>query len=235
MEPELKRSRELVLATARSELGTWWPNPWWPTGKSDHNDCMAFVSWALYGLDGNQPYYAWVPSIMERAIREGRWKGVTERDGRRGDWAATRDIQAGDIVVLDWYFRDSRDHVVIATGPILYGVLPCIQTNNGGGGTGGGSDSVRLIGYPERFILGRYRPPYPASVPASPSPAKPLPVQHNPLGDHMPVIYVIDGNTVYAWDTATGVKRKLNATEWRIVRGAYAAAGLKVPVTNWPK
>lgn len=162
------RTLDEVLDVARSGLGTWWPNPWWPTGASSHNDCMAFVSWALYGLNGRQPFYTYVPHIMDRAIREGRWHGGKALTKRPTDQRYADGIRAGDVVIFDWRFVGSRDHVGIALGAPKDGGIRVRQANNGGGGTGRGGvrDPAEDITYGTQFVLGYYRPPYRSSAPA---------------------------------------------------------------------
>lgn len=53
--------------------------------------------------------------------------------------------------------------------------------------------------------------------------------------DDMPIIYIIQKGTVYAFETATSKKRRLGPDEWATVRNAYTAAGRKVPVAEWGK
>lgn len=156
------RTVDEVIRIAGTGIGKWWPNPWWPGGNSTFNDCAAFVSWALYGLNGNKPIYTYVPYIMDRAIREGRWTGGKALTPRPQTRTNSDGIRRGDIVIFDWRFRGSRDHVGIALQEPRNGGILTRQANNGGGGMGNAytNDPAADVNYPTQFVLGYYRPAY---------------------------------------------------------------------------
>ncbi len=156
------RTVDEVIRIAGTGIGKWWPNPWWPGGNSTFNDCAAFVSWALYGLKDNKPLYTYVPYIMDRAIREGRWTGGKALTPRPQTRTNADGIRRGDIVIFDWRFRGSRDHVGIALQEPRNGGILTRQANNGGGGMGNAytNDPAADVNYPTQFVLGYYRPAY---------------------------------------------------------------------------
>lgn len=148
--PTLTRTREEALTIAGAGLGTHWPNPWWPGGSPSHNDCAAFVSWALYGLNGRTPFITWVPDFMKLAVEQGRWT-----EGATG-------LQRGDLPIFDWHGRGSRDHIGIALEGARGNRVLVRQTNNAGS-RGGARDAAADLSYSTALVLGHYRPPYAAS------------------------------------------------------------------------
>lgn len=174
------RTASEALSVAHSGLGQWWPNAWWPGGNSTFNDCAAFVSWALYGLAGGRPAYTYVPHLMERAIRERRWYGGSALAGRPQDGRHAAGMVLGDVVILDWRFRGSRDHVGLFLGYVGSDYIRVRQANNGGGGNGNANtrDPAEDVTYHRRFVLGYYRPPYRTTSPAGGN--------ITPIGETMP-------------------------------------------------
>lgn len=139
---DLVAGLEGTIARAYTQLGVWWPNPWWPSGNSSFDDCAAFVSWVLWGLDGGAPRQTIVSGIVERS-------GLQMIAGNQG-------IRRGDLLGLRWSDDVNYDHIAIAlAAPDGNGYVSTIEAN------GGGNDLVavrsRNIGYVHNYA----RPAYP--------------------------------------------------------------------------
>lgn len=147
--PTLQRSLEETLALMGSEGGRTWPNDWWPTGNSAYDDCAAFVSWALFGLNGRQPFYTYVSQIQTWGRNLGVWHN------------RAAGLQRGDVIAFDWDGDGDPDHTEI-----------CVSTSNGGawvtsrGTNANPGDDVRDRTRSTAYVLSYIRPPYPNSATA---------------------------------------------------------------------
>lgn len=145
--PELVASLEGTIARAGAQLGAWWPNPWWPTGNSSYNDCAAFVSWCLWGLNGRQPYQTIVSGVIERS-------GLEFHAGAAG-------IRRGDVAGFRWTLADNYDHTeLVLSSPSALGMIQTIGAN------GGGSDKVAIHTRSTGYVHNYARPAYQGTVTA---------------------------------------------------------------------
>lgn len=141
--PKLVSSLEGTIARMGSQLGVRWPNPWWPTGVPAFDDCAAFVSWALWGLNGNQPYQTVVSGLVERS-------GFEFHTGRIG-------IRRGDLLGFRWTQDVNYSHIEVALGPADgHSNVRTIGANAGPG------DSVAIRTRPTFYVHNFARPNYTA-------------------------------------------------------------------------
>lgn len=143
--PKTQRSLEETLALMARYGGTRWPNPWWPSGNSNYDDCAAAVSWALFGLNSyNNPFYSYVSQIQNYFSGLGRrtW-------GRSG-------IQRGDVLAFSWtQDPNSFDHTEIALGPVSpSGLITSRGTNSNPG------DDMRDRTRSASYVVSFSRPDY---------------------------------------------------------------------------
>lgn len=96
--PPVKLSAAGTLTKMKAQFGKSWPNPWWPTGNSKYNDCAAAVSWALFGLKGDQPYYTVVSQLLA---------------GIGGVHMGNAGLKAGDVIGFDWGYGNNYDHTEV--------------------------------------------------------------------------------------------------------------------------
>jgi CHAP domain len=140
-------SAQEALDKLKSQWGVWWPNPWWPTGNSSYNDCAACMSWCLFNLNGNQPYYTYVSEIQNW----GAGIGVKHMGGAG--------MQPGDVVGFDWTGDGGYDHtemVVSVSGSSFV---------SRGTNSSGGDDLIDRQRSTSQ-VLSYVRPPYAGSQPA---------------------------------------------------------------------
>jgi hypothetical protein len=138
-----RASLEDTIALLRGQIGVSWPNPWWPEGVPAFNDCAAFQSWGLFGLNGDQPYQTVVSGLIERS-------GLEFHAGNVG-------IQRGDLLGLRWSAQVNYDHIGMALGPPnAAGVVQTIDAN-------GGTNKVALSTRSVRNVHNFARPNYPAT------------------------------------------------------------------------
>jgi peptidoglycan hydrolase-like protein with peptidoglycan-binding domain len=92
-------------------------------GRGSEAWCADFVSWVntQAGNPMNDPY---CPSLEEKMIRRGAWKG-------------RHNPQPGDLVFFDWNGNRSADHVGIVKSVNRNGTLTTIEGNTGTGRAGG--------------------------------------------------------------------------------------------------
>ena len=89
--PELlNRSPEEVLNAMARSWGTTWPNPWWPSGNSGYDDCVACVSYYLFGLNSfGNPYYTYVSQIQNWGRDRGVWHAGSDGGDPATCWPST--------------------------------------------------------------------------------------------------------------------------------------------------
>jgi peptidoglycan hydrolase-like protein with peptidoglycan-binding domain len=130
--------RERILALAQGEVGTReatgnndgdvtkYPNAF---GRGQESYCADFASWVLTNAGGslNDP---WCPSIKNRLINTGNWKGRT-------------DPQPGDLVLFDWDGDNVADHVGLVKSVNGNGTITTIEGNTGGPGGEGVWEKTR--------------------------------------------------------------------------------------------
>lgn len=117
--PNVVRSREAAIALGLSVMGRRWPNEWWPTGNSAYDDCAAFVSWLLFGLNGQYPYQTYVSGVVERS-------GLEFHRGAAG-------LARGDAIGFLWSNDGSNYHhtELALSSPDGAGWFQTIGTNAG--------------------------------------------------------------------------------------------------------
>jgi hypothetical protein len=142
--PLLRTSAQEALNLLKSYWGTSWPNPWWPTGVPAYNDCAACMSWCLFGLNGNQPYYTYVSQI------QALWP---KHAGAAG-------MQPGDVIAFDWQGDGDPDHTEMCVS-IGGGQVTSRGTNSSGG------DNLIDRTRSTSQVLSYVRPPYSAATPAT--------------------------------------------------------------------
>jgi len=147
--PNPQRSLEDTLALMGSRGGQSWPNDWWPTGNGRYDDCAAFVSWALFGLNGRQPFYTYVSQIQNWGRNLGVWHN------------RATGLRRGDVIAFDWDGDGDPDHTEI-----------CVSTSNGGawvtsrGTNANPGDDVRDRTRSTAYVLSYIRPNYPNTASA---------------------------------------------------------------------
>lgn len=172
---------EDTIGLLHSQLGVSWPNPWWPHGVPTYNDCAAFQSWGLFGLNGDQPFHIVVSDLIERS-------GLEFHAGNQG-------IRRGDLLGLRWSAQVNYDHIGMALGPP--DATGHIQTIDANGGTNKVAVSVRSILNVHNFA----RPHYPATSTAG---GGGIPIdnqQEDPMTSSTRVFQIVDaqGNDVPDW------------------------------------
>lgn len=136
---------EGTIARLVSQLGVSWPNAWWPGGNDGaDNDCAAFQSWGLWGLNANNaPYQYNVSGVIERS-------GLPFHAGNQG-------IQRGDIPGFRWSTAVNYDHIGMAlASPNSAGWFKTIDAN---GPTNKVAYTMRNISDVHNFV----RPNYPTT------------------------------------------------------------------------
>jgi hypothetical protein len=155
--PTLQRSLEDTLAVMGAEGGKSWPNPWWPTGISAYDDCAAFVSWALFGLNGRQPFYTYVSQIQNWGRSLGTWH------------SRAAGLQRGDVIAFDWDGDGDPDHTEVCVSVSADGLRVTSRGTNANPG-----DDVRDRTRSTAYVLSYIRPAYPATASASTGAGTPI-------------------------------------------------------------
>ncbi len=139
--PAVLGTLEGTIAKMAAYLGTRWPNPWWPTGVSAYDDCAACVSWALFGLNGRQPFQTYVSGVIERS-------GLEFHRGSSG-------LRRGDAVGFLWGGNNNYDHIELAlSSPDGAGNFQTIGTN------ASPTDNMAVRWRNTRYVVAYGRPGY---------------------------------------------------------------------------
>ncbi|MBX7096221.1 MAG: peptidoglycan-binding protein [Myxococcaceae bacterium] len=121
--------RARILEVAQGEVGTTeatnnndgdvrkYPSAF---GRGQEAYCADFVSWVI-NQSGGAMNDGWCPSIVNKLVRSGDWKGKTNP-------------QAGDIVLFDWDHDGQADHVGFVKSVNANGTLTTLEGNTSGPG-----------------------------------------------------------------------------------------------------
>ena len=183
--PNVARPMEDTIGLAARYLGWSWPNPWWTAQTNAADDCAAFISWLLYGLNSyGNPVFTYVSQLQNNIAY-----------GQR--FYSKQGIQRGDVAGFSWEMDpNSYDHTEMALTPAdAFGFFLTIGTNASPG------DDVRVRTRHVKYITSYFRPNYPSPAGAG----VPAPTPEEIEEEDMSTIFYKDAENgfIYAFDTAT--------------------------------
>jgi len=144
--PNVARTLEDTIQFYANRLGQWWPNDWWPGQDNDANDCAAFMSAGLYGMNKyGGPVFTYVSQLQNNTAY-----------GQR--FFSKSGIRRGDLMGFSWGMNNDYDHTEMAlNSPDANGNFLTIGTN------AGPTDRVAVRTRNVKYVLSYFRPNYPTS------------------------------------------------------------------------